>query len=252
MPRAACRPQPGRPGLDPVEPARPGCPSPQSRAPLRRVLGWAALGAVAALVLPAPYANAQPRIDVVGFFPEGAILVIDGSPPRTLRVGQVSPEGVRLVAADGREAVVEAGGRRQSLPLGQAIATQRPTGGRQQAILQGDRQGHFWASGEINGASVRMLVYTGATLITLSAGMARRLGVNYLSGTPTQTSTANGLVRGWKVTLAQVRVGDITLHGIEAAVHEGDNLPIILLGMSFLNRVEMQRDGDRMTLLRRF
>jgi len=218
----------------------------------RRIFTATALLLATLPLLEARPARAQPRVEVVGLFPDGAILVIDAAPPRTLRIRQVSPEGVRLVSSGSGEAVVEAGGRRQSLPLGQAIATQRPTTGRQQAVIQSDGQGHFWASGDINGASVRMLVDTGATLITLSSGNARRLGINYLGGTPVQSSTANGIVRGWRVTLARVRVGDITLHGIEAAVQEGDGLPVILLGMSFLNRVEMQRDGDRMTLLRRF
>jgi len=232
--------------------ARPGPPATgRVPSPDRRRLASVLLSALV-LAGTAPCARAQPRVEVVGLFPDGAILVIDGAAPRTLRAGQVSPEGVRLVSTDGLEAVIEIGGRRQRLPMGQAIATQRPTAGRQQAVLQGDGQGHFWASGEINGANVRMLVDTGATLITFSASTARRLGVNFLAGTPMQSSTANGIVRGWRVTLARVRVGDITLHGVEAAVQEGEGLSIILLGMSFLNRVEMQRDGDRMTLLRRF
>ncbi|MBS1173727.1 MAG: hypothetical protein H6R12_2557, partial [Proteobacteria bacterium] len=36
-----------------------------------------------------------------------------------------------------------------------------------------------------------------------------------------------------------------------AAVHAQD-LPLGLLGMSFLNRMEMKRDGDTMTLRKRF
>ena len=56
----------------------------------------------------------------------------------------------------------------------------------------------------------------------------------------------------YRISLATVRIGDIALNNVEASVHEGDGLPVILLGMSFLNRVEMQRDGERMTLIRRF
>jgi aspartyl protease family protein len=49
-----------------------------------------------------------------------------------------------------------------------------------------------------------------------------------------------------------VKVGDITLYGVEAVVLEGDGLKVALLGMSFLNRTEMKRDGQALTLIRRF
>jgi aspartyl protease family protein len=48
-----------------------------------------------------------------------------------------------------------------------------------------------------------------------------------------------------------VRLGGIELHQVEAVVIE-KGLDVVLLGMSFLNRVEMRRDGDTMTLTRRF
>ena len=41
------------------------------------------------------------------------------------------------------------------------------------------------------------------------------------------------------------------LNGVDALVHQGE-LPVALLGMSFLNRMEMQRDGSTMTLKKRF
>ena len=50
--------------------------------------------------------------------------------------------------------------------------------------------------------------------------------------------------RSTPVKLDTVRVGDITLNNVDAVVIEGDALPIALLGMSFLNRMEMKRDGD--------
>ncbi len=49
-----------------------------------------------------------------------------------------------------------------------------------------------------------------------------------------------------------MRLGDITLHSFEAVVIEGDRLRVALLGMSFLNRTEMKRDGHSLTLTKRF
>jgi aspartyl protease family protein len=49
-----------------------------------------------------------------------------------------------------------------------------------------------------------------------------------------------------------VRVGDISVSDVDALVHDTNALPVVLLGMSFLNRVEMRRDGPTMTLIKRY
>jgi aspartyl protease family protein len=47
-------------------------------------------------------------------------------------------------------------------------------------------------------------------------------------------------------------VGDIVINNVDAAVLEGNQMPFALLGMSFLNRMEMRREGQIMVLTRRF
>ena len=227
------------------------------RGQLRRTWQAGLLSLLLLLLLPGVCvpAWAQPArldVNVIGLFSDSAVLVINGGNPRTLKAGQVTPEGVRLVSANSQQAVVEVNGRRETLSIGQSIAAQRSTAGRQQAILLSDGRGHFWANAEINGSTAKVLVDTGASLISMSNSTARQLGINFLQGQRGFTSTANGTVPVYRVTLASVRIGEITLSNVDASVHEGDNLPVILLGMSFLNRVEMQRDGERMTLIRRF
>jgi aspartyl protease family protein len=99
---------------------------------------------------------------------------------------------------------------------------------------------------------LRFLVDTGATAVVLSSADARRSGVNYLAGTRSFTQTANGVIPVYNVKIDTIRVGDITLNNVDAAVIEGDRLPIALLGMSFLNRMEMRREGTTMTLIRKY
>lgn len=213
-----------------------------------------ALLSVASLPAAVP-AFAQPArldVNVIGLFADSAVLVINGGNPRTLKAGQATPEGVRLVSANSQQAVVEINGRRETLSMGESIAARRSTAGRQQTVLISDGQGHFWANAELNGSSAKVLVDTGASFVSMSNAAARQLGINFLQGQRGYTSTANGTVPVYRVTLASVRIGEITLANVDASVHEGNNLPVILLGMSFLNRVEMQRDGERMTLIRRF
>ena len=111
---------------------------------------------------------------------------------------------------------------------------------------------HFYIEGAVNRVPVRFMVDTGATMVSLPQRDADRLGIDYRSGRRASTRTANGAATVYVVKLDTVRIGDIELHGIEGLVHEGGGLDQALLGMSFLNRVSMQRDGTTMTLIQRF
>jgi aspartyl protease family protein len=66
------------------------------------------------------------------------------------------------------------------------------------------------------------------------------------------TQTANGAIPAYTVKIDTLQVGEVTLNNVDAVVIEGGKLPIALLGMSFLNRMEMKRDGQTMTLIRRY
>ena len=209
---------------------------------------------LAAIFLLLPLAAPAADVNVIGLFSGKAVLVIDGGKPRTMAAGDISPEGVKLISATSEAAVVEIGGRRQTLAPGQHgyAAAARPDSKAASVILTADSRGHFVTTGTINGNTLQFLVDTGATAITLSSSDARRLGINYLAGSRSHTQTANGVVPVYKVKLDTVRVGNVTANNVDAAVIEGDALPVALLGMSFLNRMEMKRDGLTMTLTKRY
>jgi aspartyl protease family protein len=199
--------------------------------------------------------DARPADVVVSaLFSGKAVITVDGGRPRTLNVGQVSPEGVKLVSATSEVAVIEFGGRRETLSTGSGmrVGAAPSTASSAQAVLIADARGHFYANGSINGNSVRFLVDTGATTIAFSTAEARRLGIDYRSGTRSVGRTANGAVVGYGVKLDSVRVGDIVLQSVDAYVLEGMGPSDVLLGMSFLNRTQMQRDGDTLVLVKRF
>ena len=88
--------------------------------------------------------------------------------------------------------------------------------------------------------------------MAFSVDEARRLGISYLTGAVARVTTANGSVPAYRVKLDNVRVGDITLSNVDGLVVDGAGLSIALLGMSFLNRTQMKRDGDILTLIRRY
>jgi aspartyl protease family protein len=200
------------------------------------------------LSLTAPVLAAE--VSVVGLFPGKAVLVVDGGAPKTYAVGATVADGIRLIAADQSSATIEANGKRQVIGIGEYV--QRSTGsGRASVTLQPDSRGHYTVQGQINGGSARMLLDTGATMVAMPAADAKRLGINYKSGRMGQVSTANGTAQAYLVKLDTVRVGDIELHQVDALVQEA-GLPIILLGMSFLNRTDMRREGEHMVLTKRY
>lgn len=212
------------------------------------------LASVAALVLMPPALCEAADISVNALFGGKAVLVIDGGKPRMLSAGETTPEGVRLVSATSEAAVVEYKGQRQTLSVGQGtrVATAPASGSSGgKTVLLADSRGQFYATGQVNGISVRFLVDTGATSVLLSAADARGIGIDYRAGRRGLASTANGTMPVWGVRLDSVRVGDITLNNVEAVVAEGPR-QVALLGMSFLNRTQMNRDGDRLTLTRRY
>ncbi|MFZ6656895.1 retropepsin-like aspartic protease family protein [Undibacterium sp. TJN19] len=190
------------------------------------------------------------EIGVVGLFPGKAILVVDGAPPKTYSVGSNIGSDAKLIEADRETATVMIKGKRQVLIMGQTVHHSAGGTGNSIVLKAGDR-GHFMAPAVINGVSVNMLVDTGASVVVLPASDAIRMGLNYKQGAPGRANTANGLVDMYMLKLDTVKIGDVELHQVDASVIE-KGLSVPLLGMSFLNRMEMKREGDQMTLTKRY
>jgi aspartyl protease family protein len=202
-------------------------------------------------------AHAAGSVLLTGSIGSRAILIVDGSAPKTVAVGE-SFQGVRLVSLQEGQAVVESDGKRLALRMDSpvSIGSSGNTGGGNggsgsRIVLPADSRGHFVTLGAINGRSVNFLLDTGATAVSVSAADAQRIGLDYAHGRPIQMSTANGIGRGYLLQLDSVRVGDVEVHDVEAIVSE-QPMPYVLLGNSFINRFTMRRDGDQMTLERRY
>jgi aspartyl protease family protein len=172
-------------------------------------------------------------------------LMINGNVLRNLRPGETSPEGVRLHAIRGDSALLEVDGRRLEMRMGSRTSSS--------VTLQADSRGHFVTTVLINGVPVRALVDTGATAVALNMSEARRLNVNFAGAQRGVVNTAGGKQPIWRVTLSSVQLGDIVLKGIEGGVVEGgaEQLGTVLLGMSFLNHLELQRSGNTLILIQK-
>lgn len=189
-------------------------------------------------------------IGVIG--DKAVVLAVDGGDPKTVKIGQ-SWRGITVLTVEKDKATVEVDGEKRVLQRGMhyrnAEAIARDVS---KVLLAADTRGHFYIDGAVNGVPVRFLVDTGATMVSLPQRDADRLGIDYRAGRRGSSQTANGVATVYLVKIDSIRIGGIDLHGIDALVHEGPGLDQALLGMSFLNRVNMQREGATMTLIQRF
>ena len=104
-------------------------------------------------------------------------------------------------------------------------------------VYRADPRGHVALTAMVNGAPVRFLVDTGASRVTLTAEDARAAGIGRSELVFNQRSlTANGLAREAPVTLREIRIEQLSIDDVPAAVNE--NLNVSLLGMSFLKRLK--------------
>jgi aspartyl protease family protein len=127
-----------------------------------------------------------------------------------------------------------------------------PNTARALKMQQGDltllrnRAGHYLADGEINGRSVTFLLDTGATWVALPLALGRELGLK--RGAAVTLQTANGPATGYQTRLDRVRIGPLELTDVAAVMSDGLDADAVLLGMSFLKRVEFTQRDDKLIL----
>jgi aspartyl protease family protein len=189
-----------------------------------------------------------------GMLGSKALLIVDGSPPKTVAPGETHM-GVKVVSTANDQAVVEIEGKRHTLRVGEAPAS---VGGKGRAPLRGNKivltagsGGHFMAQGAINGQAVNFMVDTGATSVAMGVPEAERLGLDYKSGKLGFGHTANGTVMIYQIKLATVRIGDVEVYDVDASILPS-GMDTVLLGNSFLRRFQMKRENDQMVLERRY
>jgi aspartyl protease family protein len=221
----------------------------------RRALVATLFVALCAYFMPASAQNQPqnaPSVALSGVLGSKALLVINGAPPKMMEAGQTHA-GVKLISVSGDQAVLDIGGKRANLRVGDAPVSLGGGGGSasgSKIVLPVGSGGHFMANGSINGRAIQFMVDTGATSVAIGTSDAQRMGIDYLKGQPVRMGTANGVAQGWRVVLNSVRINDVEIYDVEAVV--GPNMPFALLGNSFLSRFTMNRNSDTMVLERRY
>lgn len=193
-------------------------------------------------------------LHVVALFRDSVVVMVDGK-RRLLRTGEASPEGVKLVSAASDEAVFEFEGRTLKRRLdgrtGSAGTTPAPTA--EEIQIFRDPQGMYRTVGSINGLPVGFLVDTGASTIAMNAAQARRLGIDFrVDGDLTYVATASDVTPAYSVRLNVVKVGALQAHNVKAVVIDGAMPDEVLLGMSFLGRMEMLNQSNKLILRQKY
>jgi aspartyl protease family protein len=111
-----------------------------------------------------------------------------------------------------------------------------------------DASGHFYIDALVNGAPIRFLVDTGATVVALTPDDARAAGVlNGMLSYTTPVQTADGTTHAAPVTLREIVMGQMSQEEVPAIVLEKPGA-ISLLGMSFLKRLNYEVRGQQLIL----
>ena len=201
--------------------------------------------------------HAARSVLAVALFEGRAMLSIDGQKAKIYKAGDVVGD-VKLVSSNTSQAIIEVSGQRQVLVLnGTAILSKSLgatplNGGPARIEISVNSAGFFEVDGSVEGEDIRFLVDTGANLVVLSSVDAERVDLEYTQGVRTVATTASGRAPMYLVLVDDLEISDglasIELDDIQVGVIEGNYPTTPLLGMSFLSRVQMQRNGDTMVL----
>jgi len=192
-------------------------------------------------------AYAVESLHVVGLFPGKVVLMIDGK-QTIVRQGEAS-EGVRYIKPVGEDVMLEIDGKQKIYKMGMAVSTSFAKPEVKRKTIYANNRGMFLSVGSINGQAIRFLVDTGATTIAMSSIQAKKLNIKYrLEGKETTARTASGIAKAYRVNLKSVKVGGILQKNVVGLVIDGAFPKEILLGMSFLNRLKVEKNGGIMTL----
>ena len=205
------------------------------------------------LAVATTFPDAAGDIHVVALFKNRAMIVVDGK-QQILGVGESSPEGVTLISADSGVAVFEYQGEKLERRLdGRAKAPAANASPGATVQVYRDSRSMFRTVGSINGLPVGFLIDTGASSVAMNSAQARRLGIDFrVQGDSTYVTTASQVVQAFRLTLERVKVGSIELHNVKGVVIDGPQPDEVLLGMSFLGRLDMRNEGDRLLLKKKY
>ena len=196
--------------------------------------------------------SAQGRADVgvLGLFKDAAYLKVNGQ-ERLVKVG-TSFAGVQLLEANSKQARIVFEGREQTVTMSQRISASYQEPERRKVLIRTNEHRQYISTAQINGRTTKVLVDTGANVVALNSATAEGLGLDYRSNDPHLITTAAGEVQAYPIKLDSVVMGGIRVNHVQAMVLDGAHPGTVLLGMSYLQHVEMSEKGGILMLLQKY
>ncbi|MBE9611042.1 retropepsin-like aspartic protease family protein [Chitinilyticum piscinae] len=193
------------------------------------------------------------EVTLIAVMGNKAIFSINGQ-RKTMAVGQ-SADGIRVSSISSDSAVVVIDGKSSTLQLGRGYVSstaEKDSGiGSNSLTLSQDESGHFASEITINGRTLRGMIDTGASLLVLSTAQATQMGLSSAGGQAATAQTAGGKVKASVIRIPQIRIGNITLYDVQAAINESNDPPYPLIGMSVLNRFTTKQENGLMILTKK-
>lgn len=192
--------------------------------------------------------HAAPTLKVIGLFKDKALVTVDGK-NKLIRKGETYKEYL-LEYADAKRAVISFNGVSKKYTLGESSGGLQFKKAKSSAFrISANPQGMYFTQGSINNKPMAFIVDTGATMVSMNEDHAKQLGLNAKrDGQAIRIKTASAVVKGYKVKLKTVKVGEIQIRDVDATVLMSKQPDTILLGMSFLKNLRVNHSGSVMTL----
>ncbi len=115
-----------------------------------------------------------------------------------------------------------------------------------QYTMQKNGFGNIVGIGSINGKSVNFLADTGASTVVVPEKIAQRIGLN--KGLQVPFTTAGGIVVHYATILNSLRLGQIEIHNVPAAINPAMKDDTVLLGMTALGLMDMHMEQGNLIL----
>lgn len=122
----------------------------------------------------------------------------------------------------------------------------RADGAMIEVVLDRNRGGHYVASAVLNGVPIEAMIDTGATDVSVPAAVAARAGLR--TGPVIEVNTANGTIPVHATVIDTIQLGDLVLRDVRANINPAMSEDIVLLGMSFLKRVDFSQQQGQLIL----
>ena len=128
-------------------------------------------------------------------------------------------------------------------PLAKA-APSPESGSAREIVLERSRDGHFYADARVNGHSVRFLIDTGASAVTLTESDAKRAGIAFAEQEfEVLGQGASGMVRGQFSKVAELEIEGMKQPLEKLAVVQGSEVSLLgQPGLRELDEIVIRKD----------